>query len=99
MKQKRVLLTKRECDAALKKYEGWVCTPKGTKLHKTFTFDTYVRGLVFIARISVHAEVLNHHPDIEFSYNKVKVKLSTHELGGVTALDIALLERIEKLAV
>lgn len=94
---KRVLLTKREIERALKKHVSWSMNTKETMFFKTFTFKTYIEALVFIARISVHAEVLKHHPDIEFSYAKVKVKLTTHELKGITKVDLALLERIETL--
>jgi 4a-hydroxytetrahydrobiopterin dehydratase len=64
-------------------------------LHRIFHFDDYIKALVFVARISVHAEVLKHHPDIELSYGKVKVKLTTHKLKALSRLDLALLERIE----
>lgn len=97
MRRKRVLLNKREINAVLKKHDGWLVNAKETFFYKTFTFPKYIDGLVFIARITVHAEVLQHHPDIEFSYGKVKVKLSTHDLKGLTKVDVALLERIEKL--
>lgn len=97
MKQKRVLLNKREISAVLKKHADWSVNPKETQLYRTFTFSKYIDGLVFIARVSVHAEVLQHHPDIEFSYGKVKIKLTTHDLKGLTMVDVALLERIDKL--
>ena len=97
MRKKRVLLNKREIASVLKKHEGWSVNSKETQLSKTYTFSNYIEGLIFIARISVHAEILKHHPDIEFSYGKVKVKLSTHDLKGLTGVDVALLERIEKL--
>ena len=97
MGKKRTLLTKREIQSLVSKYD-WTLNKKETELSKVFLFDTYVKGLVFIARITVHAEVLSHHPDIEFSYGKVKVKLTTHELKGLTKLDAVLLERIETLS-
>lgn len=97
MRKKRVLLTKREIQKVLKKHEGWSVNTKETQFFKTFKFEQYIDALVFIARISVHSEVLQHHPDIEFSYAKVKVKLSTHELKGLTRVDVALLERIDTL--
>ena len=97
MRKKRVLLNKREIKAVLKKHSEWSVNSKETMLYRTFSFSKYIEGLVFIARISVHAEVLQHHPDIEFSYGKVKVKLTTHDLKGLTKVDVALLERIDKL--
>ena len=52
-------------------------------------------GLAFVAKVAVHAEVMNHHPDIELSYGKVKVKLSTHDAKGLTTLDFELAKRID----
>lgn len=43
------------------------------------------------------AEKMNHHPDIEINYNKVKVTLSTHDEGGVTEKDFDLARKIESI--
>ena len=66
------LLTKRHLKKALKVLEYFEVTPKETKLTATFDFKSHIEALVFIARITVHAEVNQHHPDIQFSYKKVK---------------------------
>ncbi|MFA5838610.1 MAG: 4a-hydroxytetrahydrobiopterin dehydratase [Candidatus Paceibacterota bacterium] len=68
-------------------------------LSKTFTFNDFVEAVNFVSKIVPLAEKLNHHPDIEiFSYNKVKVKLSTHDVGNkVTEKDIELSKRIDKI--
>ena len=90
-------MSKRDIARVLKQNNLWQVNAAGTTLYRTFKFEDYIQALVFIARMSVHAEVLKHHPDIEFSYAKVKVKLTTHALKGLTKVDIALLERIAKL--
>ena len=41
---------------------------------------------------------MNHHPDLEISWNKVTVELSTHSEGGLTENDFTLAERIDGLA-
>ena len=97
MWKKPVLLTKKEIQKVLKKHPEWAVNTKQTQFYRTFQFSKYIDALVFIARISVHAEVLHHHPDIEFSYGKVKVKIATHVLKGLTEVDIALLNRIDGL--
>tara|TARA_B100000745_G_scaffold142609_1_gene93245 strand:+ start:279 stop:578 length:300 start_codon:yes stop_codon:yes gene_type:complete len=93
---KRVL-TKKQLSAALNKLPDWQSNPKQTFLKATFAQPDYVAGLVFIARIAVHAEILQHHPDITYTYRSVTVKLTTHELHGLTKLDIELATRISKL--
>lgn len=60
-------------------------------------FPSYVVAFTFVARIVVHAEVMGHHPDIELSYGKVRVKLSTHDVKGLTNADFALAKKIDYL--
>ncbi|MDA8596720.1 4a-hydroxytetrahydrobiopterin dehydratase [Candidatus Pacebacteria bacterium] len=96
MKQSALLKAK-EISRVLKKYPDWSVTSNKTQFYRTFTFPKHIDALVFIARITVHAEVLQHHPEVIYSYSKVKVKLTTHDVKGLTKLDVLLLERIEKL--
>lgn len=90
-------VTKTELKRFLKKHEGWQANKKETELKCEVEFPNYIDGLVLIARIAVHAEILNHHPDITYSYNRLRVKLTTHEAKGITKLDTALAERIDKI--
>ncbi|MDC1205280.1 4a-hydroxytetrahydrobiopterin dehydratase [Candidatus Pacebacteria bacterium] len=94
---KKVLLTQRDINKVLKKYTAWNVNKKNTRFSGVFDFDDYISALAFVARISVHAEVLKHHPVIELSYGKVKIHITTHKLKGLTKLDIALLERINTI--
>ena len=91
-------LTKREIETCLKKYDHWTVNKKQTEFSRTFDFDEHIDALVFIARVTVHAEILEHHPDITFSHKKVKVALTTHSFKALTKVDMALLERIETIA-
>ncbi|MEM9336254.1 MAG: 4a-hydroxytetrahydrobiopterin dehydratase [Patescibacteria group bacterium] len=91
--------TKTELTKHLKKAKlDWSMTPKATQINKQFSFKDYLDAFMFVARVSVHAEILKHHPDIELSYGKVKVKLTTHDLKGVSKLDVDLAKRIEHVA-
>jgi 4a-hydroxytetrahydrobiopterin dehydratase len=91
------LLTASQLKKSLKGLDGWTLPAKGTSLQKTFTFDGHVEALVFIARITVHAQVLNHHPEILFTFRKVRVTLTTHDVKGLSSLDIDLAKRIQQL--
>jgi len=91
------LLTASERKKQLAKLPDWSTNPKQTTLYRTYTFDSHLDALVFIARVTVHAEVLQHHPDIEFGYAKVKVKLTTHDVKGLSKLDIQLAQKIESV--
>lgn len=77
---------------------GWKLTRNETQLQATFAQPDYISGLVFIARIAVHAEIAQHHPDISYTYHAVKVSLTTHDVKGLTAKDIALADTITKLS-
>ena len=91
------LLTKTQITKYLKNLDGWLLSTKGVSLQQTFQFKDHVSALVFIARITVHVQVLNHHPEINFTFKKVKVTLTTHDLKGISSLDIQLAKRIEQL--
>lgn len=75
--------------------EGW--ERKGEQLVKTFEFRDFGEAVAFTVRVAMLAEKLNHHPDISLSWNRVKVKLTTHSEGRVTQRDLEMAEKIDKL--
>lgn len=96
--KKHSLLTKKEIGLLAKTFPEWKLNARETEIQRTYGVEKYIDGLVLIARIVVHAEILNHHPVIEYTYGRVKVRLSTHSMKGITKLDAVLLERIERIA-
>ena len=90
-------LSPKDIEKKLKKLSEWTLNTKGTELSRIFTFPSYVTAFTFVARIVVHAEVMGHHPDIELSYGKVKVKLSTHDAKGLTNADFELAKKVNNL--
>lgn len=91
------LLTPAQLKKGRKGLDGWTLSTKGTSLQQTFNFKGHVEALVFIARMTVHAQVLNHHPEMVFTFKKVKVTLTTHDVKGLSQLDIEFAKRIEEL--
>ena len=91
------LLTKAEITKTLKSLNGWTLNAKGTALSHVYAFSNHIDALVFIARITVHAQVLDHHPEIIFSFKKVKVTTTTHDAKGLTAKDVELARRIHTI--
>jgi len=68
------------------------------KLVKEFSFADFKEAIAFIIKIGMIAEKKDHHPDILLhSYNKVRVILTTHSKGKVTAKDIELSKEIDKI--
>ena len=66
-------------------------------LLKDYTFKNFVEAFDFMTAISSTAEKMNHHPDWANVYNKVEVRLSTHDSGGVTSLDVELASVMDSL--
>jgi 4a-hydroxytetrahydrobiopterin dehydratase len=72
---------------------------KENYLERVFEFDNFVQAVEFVNDIVPLAEEQGHHPDIEiFSYNKVRVKLTTHDEGSkITEKDVRLARKIEAI--
>lgn len=64
----------------------------------TFRTGSFARGVDLIARIGALADAANHHPDVDLRYPSVTVRLSTHEIGGLSERDVALAREISETA-
>lgn len=76
----------------------WSKNEAGSKIFREFTFDDFSGALNFVNKVAALAEAANHHPDIHVSYNKVRLELSTHTIGGLSDKDFALAAEIDKVA-
>lgn len=76
---------------------GWTLSPDGTAIGKVFRFRGFADAMAWMVRAGFEAEALNHHPEWSNVYNKVEVRLTTHDAGALTEKDIALAERMEAL--
>ncbi|HTI72391.1 MAG TPA: 4a-hydroxytetrahydrobiopterin dehydratase, partial [Candidatus Limnocylindria bacterium] len=70
---------------------------RGQVIHRTFEFDGFLAGIAFVKRIATKAEKLNHHPDIDIRYDKVTLKLTTHDEGGLTDKDFTLAKQCDEV--
>lgn len=68
------------------------------RLHGRFRTGDFVSGLRFVQRITDAAEEAGHHPDVDLRYPYVDVRLTSHDVGGVTSRDIALARRVSEIA-
>lgn len=82
------LLTKAEIQQQGNLLSGW--TVDGSNLKTTRTFKNFIQAIEFVNKLVEPAESAGHHPDIEISYNKVKIQLTTHDAGGLTQKDFDL---------
>ena len=67
------------------------------EIQRTFKFKDFVKAIDFVNKIAKIAESEGHHPDITINYNKVKIVLSTHAIGGLSTNDFILASKIEKI--
>ncbi|GAC13101.1 4a-hydroxytetrahydrobiopterin dehydratase [Aliiglaciecola lipolytica] len=65
------------------------------KLVKTYKFKNFVRAFGWMSQAAIWAEKLNHHPEWFNVYNKVEVKLTTHDVGGISELDFKLAGKMD----
>ena len=71
---------------------------EGNQLIKTFEFGDFREAFAFMTRVAFIAEAQNHHPNWSNVYNKVEIRLNTHDAGNtVTEKDYKLAEQIDKI--
>lgn len=89
-------LDRAQINQRLKSLDGW--TLQDQAIVKQFKFKDFTTAFGFMTRVAVEAERLNHHPDWCNVYNKVTVTVSSHEAGGLTAVDFELAAAMDRLA-
>ena len=89
-------LTDDEIRTALDGLTGWELVDG--QITKEYRLGGFAGAIAFVVRLSYEAEATNHHPDLDIRYDKVRVSLSTHSEGGVTAKDLNLAAAIEAVA-
>lgn len=64
---------------------------------KKYSFSNFSSAFAFMTQVALLCEKYNHHPNWSNSYNTVSIALTTHDVGGITDLDISLAKAIEKI--
>lgn len=83
---RRRKLSEEEVRDRLEALQGWRF--EDGKLFRSFRFADFADAFAFMAKMAVFSERKNHHPDWSNVYNSVSVSLTTHDVGGVTELDL-----------
>ena len=68
------------------------------RLHASFDTGDFVTAVRLVEAITLAAEQMNHHPDLDLSYGRLDVRLVSHDVGGVTSRDVALARTVSELA-
>jgi 4a-hydroxytetrahydrobiopterin dehydratase len=85
----------RQISARLRRVPDW--SKRGQTILRTFTFAGFLESIDFVNRIAKKAEKSRHHPDIDIRYNKVTLKLTTHDAGGLTEKDFSLARQCDEV--
>ena len=89
------LIEQNQLNYFIEKNPSWKIDNKTIK--KEFKFDNFIDAFGFMSKVALLSEKMDHHPDWQNTYNKVKINLTTHDKGGITTNDIKLAESIDKL--
>ena len=78
--------------------DGWALDADGKALERSYRFKDFSEAFAFLARVALHAEKVDHHPEFTSVWNRVDFRLTTHDADGVTEKDLLLAQMIDQLA-
>ena len=90
------ILTSEALSALLSAYPEWSVVDG--KLHRAWRFVHYRAAFSFLREAAFVFEQQNHHGDATLSYRHVRVVLTSHDVGGLTARDVRSVEALEKIS-
>lgn len=90
------VLSAADLATALNSRGEWTGSPAG--IERTVSAPDFLTAIRMVAQVAEAAEAANHHPDIDIRWRRVRFGLSTHDAGGVTALDLDLAAAIDAIA-
>jgi 4a-hydroxytetrahydrobiopterin dehydratase len=77
---------------------GWSVVDGRDAITKTFEFSDFNEAFGWMARVALVAEHMNHHPEWSNVYKTVEVTLTTHDVGGLSNLDVAMASKMDRMA-
>jgi len=88
-------LTEEEAANAMADLPDWTLVQDGAAIERSFRFADFVEAFGFMSRVALLAERANHHPEWSNVYNRVHIRLTTHDCGGLSGRDMALAKKID----
>ena len=76
---------------------GWVLDDKRDAITKKYKFADFADAFGWMTRAAIWAEKWNHHPEWSNVYNTVTVTLTTHDVDGLSTLDVKLARKMDGL--
>lgn len=90
-------LTAQERAEALAELPDWTLSDDAGAISRRFKFKNFLGAFGFMTQVALHAERADHHPEWSNVYNRVDIRLTTHDAGGLSKRDIALAKKIDAL--
>lgn len=84
------LIIRNQIEQLVSSLDGWRLIDNKKAIEKEFTFKDFTEAFKFMTKCASESDKMNHHPEWFNVYNTVKVRLTTHDSGGLTHLDISL---------
>ena len=84
--------------AAIHQLHGWTEVEDRDAIRKTYHFGSFVEAWGFMNQVALIAERMNHHPEWFNVSNRVEIILTTHEVGGLSDLDVKLAHLVDEIA-
>lgn len=83
---------------ALAELTGWSEVEGRDAIRKEFKFKSFIKAWGWMSQMAIVAEKMSHHPEWFNVYNRVEVVLTTHDVDGLSALDIELAKKMDAAA-
>ncbi|HXF90874.1 MAG TPA: 4a-hydroxytetrahydrobiopterin dehydratase [Candidatus Nitrosotenuis sp.] len=88
-------LKKDDIDHRITDISGWRLNDDALSIEKTFKFKNFQEAFGFMTQVALIAEKMDHHPEWFNVYNRVDIKLTTHDCNGLSIKDFELAKKIE----
>ena len=77
---------------------GWLLDESRDAIIKEFQFKNFIEAFSWMTKIAFWAEKINHHPEWFNVYRNVRVVLTTHDVKGLSRLDLELASKMDSEA-
>jgi 4a-hydroxytetrahydrobiopterin dehydratase len=91
------LLTSLDRQQLRRDMPSWESVDGIDAIHKNFLFKNFVEAFAFMTKVAAIAEEMNHHPEWFNVWNRVEIRLATHDCGGLTQKDVLLAKQIDMI--
>jgi 4a-hydroxytetrahydrobiopterin dehydratase len=92
-------LSREACDERLRALAGWALDEEARAIVRRYRFADFVEAFGFMTKVALLAERADHHPEWSNAYDRVEVRLTTHDADGVSDRDFSLAAEIDRAAV